>query len=77
MSAFPYWQKVSEFMNQSAELVHRRTSIDAESALSVISEALRISSHSEKLLEVKAEALFLVCASLLYFCDKYFYFLVI
>ncbi|GFZ20709.1 heat shock protein DnaJ with tetratricopeptide repeat-containing protein [Actinidia rufa] len=51
-------QKVSEFMKQSAELLQRRTSSDAESALGVIAQALTISSCCEKLLEMKADALF-------------------
>ncbi|PSR90167.1 DnaJ subfamily C member like [Actinidia chinensis var. chinensis] len=51
-------QKVSEFMKQSAELLQRRTSSDAESALGVIAKALTISSCCEKLLEMKADALF-------------------
>ncbi|XWS71203.1 hypothetical protein CRYUN_Cryun03dG0118700 [Craigia yunnanensis] len=50
-------QKLSECMHQSAELLQRRTSDDAESALEVIAEALQISLYSEKLLEMKAEAL--------------------
>ncbi|XP_057483978.1 uncharacterized protein LOC130770508 [Actinidia eriantha] len=51
-------QKVSEFMKHSAELLQRRTSSDAESALGVIAQALTISSCCEKLLEMKADALF-------------------
>ncbi|KAK9273943.1 hypothetical protein L1049_018755 [Liquidambar formosana] len=52
--------KVSECMSQSAELLGHRTSNGAESALIVIAEALSISPHSEKLLEMKAEALFML-----------------
>ncbi|THF95699.1 hypothetical protein TEA_025292 [Camellia sinensis var. sinensis] len=53
-------QKVSECMKQSAEHLQRRTSSDAESALGLISEALMISSHCEKLFEMKADALFML-----------------
>lgn len=53
-------QKVSECMNRSAELLQRKTSSDVESALEFIAEALTISPCSEKLLEMKAEALFLM-----------------
>ena len=66
---FPLWQKLSECMHQSAELLQRRTFDDAESALEVIAEALQISLYSEKLLEMKAEALFIVCVFLfIYTC---------
>ncbi|XVF19317.1 hypothetical protein REPUB_Repub11eG0100300 [Reevesia pubescens] len=53
-------QKLSEWMHRSAELLKRRTSDDAESALEVIAEALQISLCSENLLEMKAEALFIL-----------------
>ncbi|KAA8549812.1 hypothetical protein F0562_001496 [Nyssa sinensis] len=53
-------QKVSECMSQSADLLRRRTSSGAESALKVIAEALTISSNSEKFNEMKAEALFML-----------------
>ncbi|XP_057955662.1 uncharacterized protein LOC131149321 isoform X2 [Malania oleifera] len=53
-------QKVSEYMIHSAELLQRRTPNDVESALTVICDALSISLYSEKLLEMKAEALFLL-----------------
>jgi DnaJ homolog subfamily C member 7 len=43
--------------------LQRRTSSDAESALEHINEALMISMHSEKLLEMKAEALLMVGVS--------------
>lgn len=48
-------------MQRSAQLLQNKTSNDAEIALGVIDEALFISSYSEKLLEMKAEALFMVC----------------
>lgn len=48
-------------MKCSSELLLKKTSNDMESALGVIAEALKISPYSEKLLEMKAEALFLVC----------------
>ncbi|KAE9593436.1 putative DnaJ domain, tetratricopeptide-like helical domain-containing protein [Lupinus albus] len=53
-------QKVSDFINHSAEILRRRTSSDAERALEHISEALMISSYSEKLLEMKAEVLLML-----------------
>jgi DnaJ family protein C protein 7 len=48
-------------MQHSAELLKRGAPNDAESALQVIAEGLLISSCSEKLLEMKAESLFMVC----------------
>ncbi|XP_038900579.1 uncharacterized protein LOC120087763 isoform X2 [Benincasa hispida] len=48
-------QKVSECMKRLAELQLRSTSSDMQSALELISEALVISSCSEKLHEMKAE----------------------
>ncbi|KAI9083235.1 hypothetical protein K1719_034767 [Acacia pycnantha] len=53
-------QKVLEFINHSVELLQRRTTSDTDSALEQIKEALMISSYSEKLLEMKAEALFML-----------------
>lgn len=53
-------QKASEFMDRSAGLLLQRTLADAESALGVIAEALIICPYSEKLLESKAEALFML-----------------
>lgn len=58
-----WWQKVLECTNRSAELLKRSTANDAETALEVIAEAVVISSYSERLLEMKAEALFMVCSS--------------
>ncbi|OIV99615.1 hypothetical protein TanjilG_17425 [Lupinus angustifolius] len=54
-------QKVSDLINHSAEILRRRTSSDAERALEYISEALMISSYSEKLLEMKAQVLLMLC----------------
>lgn len=48
--------------NQSAELLQQRTSDAANKALNIITEALTISSHSEKLLELKGDALCMVCS---------------
>lgn len=50
-------QKVIECVNRSAELLKLRTSEAATSALESITEAMSISSYSERLLEMKAEAL--------------------
>uniref|UniRef100_A0A5B6ZFA4 J domain-containing protein n=1 Tax=Davidia involucrata TaxID=16924 RepID=A0A5B6ZFA4_DAVIN len=51
-------QKVAERTNQCAELLQQRTSNAATTALGIIAEVLPISSYSEKLLEMKGEALF-------------------
>lgn len=53
-------QKVTECIKQSAELLQRKTSSDAECALSLITEALTTSAYSKKLLEVKVDALLVV-----------------
>ncbi|KAF5447736.1 hypothetical protein F2P56_033263 [Juglans regia] len=55
-------QKVIDCMNCSAEILTRTrsTANDAETALEVIAEALMISPYSEKLLEMKTEALFML-----------------
>ncbi|KAH7560676.1 hypothetical protein JRO89_XS10G0069400 [Xanthoceras sorbifolium] len=53
-------QKVAEYMQRSAQFLQNKTSNSAENALEVIDEALLISSYSEKLLEMKAEALFML-----------------
>lgn len=50
-------QKIAECRNRSAELLQQRTSDAAVNALEVISEGLKISIYSEKLLEMKGEAL--------------------
>ncbi|KAK6925573.1 DnaJ domain [Dillenia turbinata] len=56
----PYLEKVSECLARCAELLQWKTSVAAENALELIAEALEISSYSEKLLKMKAEALFLL-----------------
>ncbi|MBA0690674.1 hypothetical protein Goari_008336, partial [Gossypium aridum] len=53
-------QKLSECIHQSAVLLQSKTSEDAETALEVIAEALQMSSYSEELLEMKAEALLIM-----------------
>lgn len=65
-------QKVSDSIYHSAELLQRRTSSDAERALEHINEALMISMHSEKLLEMKAEALLMLSRyeEVIHQCDK-------
>ncbi|KAK2381272.1 Heat shock protein DnaJ with tetratricopeptide repeat-containing protein [Trifolium repens] len=67
-------QKVSDFMYHSAELLQRRTSSDTERALEHINEALVISMYSEKLLEMKAEALLMLCRyeEVIHLCDESF-----
>lgn len=47
-------------MNRLADLLRWRASTDVESDLEIIVDALTISPYSEKLLELKAEALFMV-----------------
>ncbi|KAK7258119.1 hypothetical protein RIF29_32574 [Crotalaria pallida] len=65
-------QKVSDFINQSAEILRTRASSDAERALEHISDALMISSYSEKLLEMKADALLMLCRyeEVIRLCDE-------
>ncbi|KAK4708960.1 hypothetical protein R3W88_029885 [Solanum pinnatisectum] len=53
-------QRVSECMKQCVELLQRRRQSDAELALGVVCEALTISTYSEKLLELKADALLML-----------------
>ncbi|KAL7169113.1 hypothetical protein ACSBR2_034197 [Camellia fascicularis] len=74
-------QKVAECMNQCAELLRQRTSNAANSALEIISQVLSISSYSEKLLEMKGEALLMLqryeeviqlCEQTLVFAEKNF-----
>lgn len=50
-------EKVVKCINHSAELLQQRTSDAASNALTIITEALSISSYSEKLLKMKGEAL--------------------
>ncbi|CAL1409659.1 unnamed protein product [Linum trigynum] len=53
-------QKVMECMQRAAELLERRTLNDAGSTVEVISEALLISPFGDKLVETKAQALFML-----------------
>ncbi|KAG5123051.1 hypothetical protein JHK82_029788 [Glycine max] len=64
--------KVSELINHSDELLQRRIAADAERVLKHINEALMMSSYSEKLLEMKAEALFMLCRyeEVIQMCDE-------
>ncbi|XP_048536280.1 uncharacterized protein LOC125514940 isoform X2 [Triticum urartu] len=50
-------KRVADCISQSRELLKKRTLPDAETALDLISSALHISSHSDNLMEMKAEAL--------------------
>ncbi|KAL2535029.1 Uncharacterized protein Adt_08380 [Abeliophyllum distichum] len=50
-------QRVAEYMHQSAELLQEKTRDAATSALGNIGEALMISRYSERLFEMKGEAL--------------------
>ncbi|KAH7844128.1 hypothetical protein Vadar_024623 [Vaccinium darrowii] len=72
-------QNVAKCVNQCAELIQQRTCNAALSALEVISGVLPISSYSEKLLEMKGEALLMLgkykevirlCEQTLVFAEK-------
>nr|GEW53892.1 hypothetical protein [Tanacetum cinerariifolium] len=52
-------RKVSDCIKQCTELFERRTPEDLESALRLINEALQISTCSEKLLQMKADTIFM------------------
>uniref|UniRef100_A0A2N9FIS3 J domain-containing protein n=1 Tax=Fagus sylvatica TaxID=28930 RepID=A0A2N9FIS3_FAGSY len=74
-------QKVAECTNRSAKIMEQRTFDAALSALEIIDDALSISSYSEKLLEMKAEALIMLrkyeeaiqqCEQSLNFAEKNF-----
>uniref|UniRef100_A0A0D9WFV7 J domain-containing protein n=1 Tax=Leersia perrieri TaxID=77586 RepID=A0A0D9WFV7_9ORYZ len=53
-------QRVADWISESKELLKKRTASEATMALELISNALRISSHSDKLMEMKAEALLML-----------------
>ncbi|KAK9079403.1 hypothetical protein SSX86_001074 [Deinandra increscens subsp. villosa] len=53
-------QKVLGCVEQSTELLQRRASEDLECALRLINDALQISSCSDKLLQMKADSLFML-----------------
>ncbi|OMO54363.1 Tetratricopeptide TPR-1 [Corchorus olitorius] len=74
-------QRVNELTNRSAELLEQKSTNAASSALDTIAEALSISSYSEKLLQMKAEALSMLrkyeeaielCEQSLYVAEKNF-----
>ncbi|CAM0955799.1 unnamed protein product [Alopecurus aequalis] len=50
-------KRVADWISQSRELLKKRTLPEAKTALEFISSALEISSHSDNLMEMKAEAL--------------------
>jgi DnaJ family protein C protein 7 len=54
---------VTDWVSQSRELLKKRTLPEAKTAFEFISSALEISSHSDILMEMKAEALLTVCIS--------------
>lgn len=56
----PYQQEVVKCMNDAAERLKDRNSNATGSALKLLTKALSISLYSEKLLQMKAEALYLV-----------------
>ncbi|KAK1294230.1 Chaperone protein dnaJ 39 [Acorus calamus] len=53
-------QQLAEYMDQSVELLRKRTSKDATNALQVIGDALMLSPFSDSLVEMKAEALLML-----------------
>lgn len=61
------WQKVSDYMIQSEEHLLKRTSDEVSRALQLISDALTISTHSDNLMEMKAEALLMVFVSAIFY----------
>ncbi|XAR68475.1 hypothetical protein NMG60_11003599 [Bertholletia excelsa] len=65
-------QKVAECMNRCAELLQQRTSNCASSALEIILEVLSISYFSEKLHEMKGEALLMLrrYEEVIQFCEQ-------
>jgi hypothetical protein len=62
-------------MNNAAELLKDGTSVAAGAALELLTKALSISLYSEKLLQMKAEALYLVFSIPIIFCTHHFAFL--
>jgi len=54
-------KRVTEWVSQCKELLEKRASPEATTALELISNALHISPHSDSLKEMKAEALVMVC----------------
>lgn len=65
-------KKVAECMSQAAELFGRRSTSDIDCAVSIISEGLMISSYSEKLLQMKVDALLMLknYEELIRFCEQ-------
>ncbi|TVU19134.1 hypothetical protein EJB05_35268, partial [Eragrostis curvula] len=53
-------KRVADWISQSKELLKKRTSPEARTALDLISNALHISPHSDGLMELKAEALLML-----------------
>ncbi|XP_042480808.1 uncharacterized protein LOC122061558 isoform X2 [Macadamia integrifolia] len=53
-------QQVVQHIDRSIELLRQRTSSDAEKVLQIVAEGLSISPYSEKLVAIKAEALFML-----------------
>lgn len=58
-------QRAFECMHEAGCRLQLRTSADVEKALEILNESLLISPYSEKLLTMKAEALLMVCFTLL------------
>jgi DnaJ homolog subfamily C member 7 len=56
-----FWQKISGLISHSEEYLIKKAFDKIPSALQMISDALSISIYSDKLMEMKAEALLLVC----------------
>ncbi|KAK9128832.1 hypothetical protein Syun_017629 [Stephania yunnanensis] len=74
-------QQLANYLDRCTELLRRKTCPDAESALKIIADALIIGPYSEKLLQMKAEALLVLrqhseliqlCEQSLEFAEKNF-----
>lgn len=65
-------KKVAECMSRAAELLDRRSISDMDCAVNIISEGLIISSYSEKLLQMKVDALLMLknYEELIRFCEQ-------
>lgn len=55
-------QQVADHVGQVEEILQKRASNEVTKALQLVTESLLISTHSERLMERKAEALLMVCS---------------
>ncbi|XP_074585999.1 uncharacterized protein LOC141841714 isoform X1 [Curcuma longa] len=65
-------QHVADHVGQAEELLHKKTFDEVTKALQLISESLLISTHSERLMEWKAEALLMIrrYEEVIKFCEQ-------